>query len=72
MSWWEWWATNRRLDRRISAWASQKSIPPSTPPRGAASHSARAARCAPTIEPDCCNGDHNAETPFGTVVEVGS
>lgn len=50
----------------------QKSIPPSTPLRGAASHNARAARWAPTIVPACWSGDHSAELPVRIVEPVGS
>ena len=65
-----WAATQSRPESRISAWASQKSMPPSTPARGAASHRARAARWAPSTDPAPRNGDQRA---VGTpVVAVGS
>jgi hypothetical protein len=51
-------------------------MPPSTPPRGAASHNARAARCAPTTVDACPTGDHDAgptrEPCSGRKVRVGS
>jgi hypothetical protein len=39
---------------------------------GAASRSARAARCAPATVPACCNGDHNAVVPFRIDDDIGS